>query len=938
MTSYTDVFGGSTVQAADVQFRAVALSASIVTVWPAFATTGNECARIMKVTPSAGSLTVTLPDATLTSAGMDVLFDNPGAYTFSVLDSAGGVIATVDAGAVKYFYLSDSSTAAGTWRVTLFGAGASSVDAGQLAGYGLKALTSTLNAAPPVSTFGSNYSVVAADRAKVLVWTGGSGTLTLPTTVGSTSDFAFEVRNQGTGTLTVATVGGVLIDSSASIALNVSESCFVHMGSADWYTVGRGRNTSFNFTQLSKVVAGGTVALTLSEASNVVQNYTGVLLSNQIVTLPAVVQVYYVRNNTTGAYTLTFACAAGGTSAVCPALQTLILFCDGTNIVNANTTLAGGITALLFAAGSLSTPSVALDTTNNGIYCPASNQIAISTGGVQGALFTSTAASVPGTFAASNVTGTNTGDNSANTWVTANFATLSSPAFTGTPTAPTATAGTTTTQIATTAFVTGAAFVTALPAQTGNSGKFVTTDGSNASWADGAYVPNLTSALIALPTGGAGALGLRSRVTIDANRELLFIGNTGNGMYAVCYDNSTKTFGTAVLVRATAISTTHASILVATDKVLLASCTNSSTAFEAVVITLSGTTVTVNTAVTSTLASACTAMSLDCCTAGSSYVFGMLMTTNHAVAITVSGTVPTIGTALNVTGNTVAPSIFAVDATRVLAIHPNAGASTIIATPLTVSAGTTLTAGTTASTTGVQCRYATALSTGRWALIYQNTTTHGAIVTVTGTVATISVVSLSAAGSLYDYVIKIGDQLLVVTSTTKVNVLTDASGTATAGTERTTGITLSATSGWAGFGTDYGALVAGAVSSSSYAVIKISGNSAYIYECAQTYAGAVACGFNASPSVPGNRRTAAYGLVSNGTKSSFIAQFANLATNTPTGLVFGATNGPTAAILPAIDTATANLHRQSDSVYWTCGSIVTGLAGQAFRINRVEMI
>lgn len=502
--SYTDVFGGSTVQAADVQFRAVALSASIVTVWPAFATTGNQCARIMKVTPSAGSLTVTLPDATLTSAGMDILFDNPGAYTFSVLDSAGGVIATVDAGAVKYFYLSDSSTAAGTWRVTLFGAGASSVDAGQLAGYGLKALTSKLNAAPPVSTFGSNYSVVAADRAKVLVWTGGSGTLTLPTTVGSTSDFAFEVRNQGTGTLTVATVGGVLIDSSASIALNVSESCFVHMGSADWYTVGRGRNTSFNFTQLSKVVAGGTVALTLSEASNVVQNYTGVLLSNQIVTLPAVVQVYYVRNNTTGAYTLTFACAAGGTSAVCPALQTLILFCDGTNIVNANTTLAGGITALLFAAGSLSTPSVALDTTNNGIYCPASNQIAISTGGVQGALFTSTAASVPGTFAASNVTGTNTGDNSANTWVTANFATLSSPAFTGTPTAPTATAGTTTTQIATTAFVTGAAFVTALPAQTGNSGKFVTTDGTNASWAN-------------VPSGmyrNAGGTGVS--VTLDA--------------------------------------------------------------------------------------------------------------------------------------------------------------------------------------------------------------------------------------------------------------------------------------------------------------------------------------------------------------------------------------------------------------------------------------
>ena len=56
-------------------------------------------------------------------------------------------------------------------------------------------------------------------------------------------------------------------------------------------------------------------------------------------------------------------------------------------------------------------------------------------------------------------------------------------ALTGVPTAPTAATGTNTTQIATTEFVRTAAFNSALPAQTGNSGKFVTTDGSNASWA-----------------------------------------------------------------------------------------------------------------------------------------------------------------------------------------------------------------------------------------------------------------------------------------------------------------------------------------------------------------------------------------------------------------------------------------------------------------------
>lgn len=64
----------------------------------------------------------------------------------------------------------------------------------------------------------------------------------------------------------------------------------------------------------------------------------------------------------------------------------------------------------------------------------------------------------------------------------AGFAPLASPALTGTPTAPTATAGTSTTQLATTAFVSATAFAPVLPGQTGNGGKFITTDGTNASW------------------------------------------------------------------------------------------------------------------------------------------------------------------------------------------------------------------------------------------------------------------------------------------------------------------------------------------------------------------------------------------------------------------------------------------------------------------------
>lgn len=63
-------------------------------------------------------------------------------------------------------------------------------------------------------------------------------------------------------------------------------------------------------------------------------------------------------------------------------------------------------------------------------------------------------------------------------------AALASPALTGTPTAPTASVGTGTTQIATTAFVAATALVSALPGQATHAGGTVTTDGTNASWAD----------------------------------------------------------------------------------------------------------------------------------------------------------------------------------------------------------------------------------------------------------------------------------------------------------------------------------------------------------------------------------------------------------------------------------------------------------------------
>lgn len=63
------------------------------------------------------------------------------------------------------------------------------------------------------------------------------------------------------------------------------------------------------------------------------------------------------------------------------------------------------------------------------------------------------------------------------------YATKNSPTLTGVPLAPTASLGTNTTQIATTEFVANALsnFVT-LPSQSGAAGRFLTTNGTSASW------------------------------------------------------------------------------------------------------------------------------------------------------------------------------------------------------------------------------------------------------------------------------------------------------------------------------------------------------------------------------------------------------------------------------------------------------------------------
>lgn len=401
---FTDRFGGITPQAAEVSYRFITLEENLATEWPAFGDDASTLPRLADVDPLQPDLVISLPDATLGSKGDGCLIMNVGSNELFVQDFDGNSIASVLPGVMKYFYLKYTDLSMGLWGVIAFGTGTSALDAGALAGFGLRSLNNTLNVAPVVQTVPSDYTVLHSDRAKVLVWTGGAGALELPDTSLFTveNDFVFAVRNEGTGTLTLNPVGGATIDSSVSGSFQPGESALVHAGSGEWYTVGRGRSAQFSFTLLVKSVNGGSDTLTPSEASNVVQEYTGVLLSNQDIIFPPVVQIYYVQNQTSGAFDLTFKTAGVGTTVAVPTGQNAILFCDGVNVVNCSTSIAG-FTSLNLPAGSAAVPVLTSGGVLQGLFSPGANLLGFAINGLEvirlsatGLVVTSAAATATG--------------------------------------------------------------------------------------------------------------------------------------------------------------------------------------------------------------------------------------------------------------------------------------------------------------------------------------------------------------------------------------------------------------------------------------------------------------------------------------------------------------------------------------------------------------
>jgi len=281
--------------------------------------------------------------------------------------------------------------------------------------------------------------------------------------------------------------------------------------------------------------------------------------------------------------------------------------------------------------------------------------------------------------------------------------------------------------------------------------------------------------------------GKLQRIALDANRTCFVF--SGTSAYAIVYDQSTLSWGSAALIR-TGISSGNAlAVLAATDKILVVS-NSSTTAMEAVILSISGTAITVESGTkgTATLAGNISDYG-QLIAVGSSFVVSYSRSASHSGirAISVSGVTPTIG-AESALSTAVAGvvSLFALGSV-VRAVYPDT--SLMVCKPFTVS-GSTLSAGTLAQTAATTTGYKAFLNTsGNIVVLHSDTSLSAAIFKLTSTTEAVSVAVVSAStgfGTLIDYINVSATKTVILNSFTGgvwyANILTDTSGTASCGT------------------------------------------------------------------------------------------------------------------------------------------------------------
>jgi hypothetical protein len=141
------------------------------------------------------------------------------------------------------------------------------------------------------------------------------------------SAFAGEAQGSAAASATSATQSAASASAASGSAAAASGSATAAANSA---TAAAGSAAAQNGVLTLSVAGGSNVTLTSPQAANGILIFTGALTANITVNVPMASHPFVVRNNTTGAFSLTMAATGGSASLKVPQNQSSQLYCDGT--------------------------------------------------------------------------------------------------------------------------------------------------------------------------------------------------------------------------------------------------------------------------------------------------------------------------------------------------------------------------------------------------------------------------------------------------------------------------------------------------------------------------------------------------------------------------------------------------------------------------------
>ena len=385
MTNYTNQFGGNLIQTANVAYSSITFTENnevIALVWPSTYPSSTTLqmvfTQIINVGGTQTGCVLVLPDQTQVSVGQTILIQNSGTENFSVYPYAGSQIVVIKPGQFYFLWLYDSTDLANIphWGSVQYGSITSQANASDLAGKGLLAQGLTLNRNRQTTISAGSYNLQPNDRDTFFIYQGGLGTFMLPDAgeVGNGWQVSVNNNTSSGGVLTVQAQNCQFIDKYPSFDLIPNESITFITDGSNWYSLGYSQQTQFSYgvNNLTLSGLGATYTLTGDQAQQSIQEFNGVLTQNVTVYFPPTSYVWFVTNNTSGAYSVNMQ-LINGTTPIGNIInitqgESIIIYSDESSL-NVIPNIASSSFPLLAPHGDVTAPSYSFSTSENtGMY------------------------------------------------------------------------------------------------------------------------------------------------------------------------------------------------------------------------------------------------------------------------------------------------------------------------------------------------------------------------------------------------------------------------------------------------------------------------------------------------------------------------------------------------------------------------------------------